>query len=318
MLALVLGWCRTLPCLATLEAMPPMISHDPEINGWIGPASDSMYGKDFPMYPRLRFPEHKLPSKWRHLNGSNPVESSSTEDLPVHRGAKCFESYECSWYYHTRYPGHFGDCEAGICVCEPGYTGDNCEFAPPATAFSCASGTCYNSKVNGRASEERGGNLTVSVVLAKNLPDTDGYGPFGGDTDAYIKVKISNVERSSSTVRNSLNPVWDPQDKGINMSMGVHRAGTKMIIEVWDGDSGLEFGDDLIANVTNYVIPCSILDSTIEPPNSFQEGELDPIAIKSNGEIPVPWRRQIKNGFRMQATCQTTYRMPSDKIFQSF
>jgi hypothetical protein len=34
---------------------------------------------------------------------------------------------------------------------------------------------------------------------------------------------------------------------------------------VWDADSGLEFANDLIANVTEYVIPCSVMDSIDEP-----------------------------------------------------
>ncbi len=295
------GWAN-IPSTDSISSSPP----------WTGPARTSIFGADYPIYPNLGFDaEHRHGlSRWRRLNAT--VDQTDDEGQLVHRGAKCFESFECSWYYHTRYPGHFGDCEGGQCVCEPGYFGDHCEKAPPAPAFSCASGTCYNAKTNGRASEERGGNLTVTAVMAKNLQDLDGFGAFGGDTDAYVRIRIANVERTSSTVRNSLNPVWDPADPGINMSMGVHRAGTKMIIEVWDGDSGLEFGDDLIANVTNYVIPCSIIDSTIEPPNTFLAGEKDPIAIKSNGAIPVPWRRQIKNGFRMQATCQETAWIPLD------
>ena len=53
-----------------------------------------------------------------------------------------------------------------------------------------------------------------------------------------------------------------------------------------------------------YVIPCSILDSIDEPKTAWNEGELDPIAIKSNGKTAVPWRRQTKEGYRLKATCK--------------
>ena len=106
---------------------------------------------------------------------------------------------------------------------------------------------------------------------------------------------------------------------------------------MWDADSGLEFANDLIANVTEYVIPCSVMDSIDEPRSAWKEGELDPIAIKSDGrfddyfpilffedvyffsanswqcivqlnlvvltlvshagKVAVPWRRQVKNGY---------------------
>ena len=65
--------------------------------------------------------------------------------------------------------------------------------------------------------------------------------------------------RDSQNVRNSLNPVWPTG--GSNVSVGIQLSGTPIIIEVWDKDSGLEFGNDLIANVTDHVIPCSFLDS---------------------------------------------------------
>ena len=54
---------------------------------------------------------------------------------------------------------------------------------------------------------------------------------------------------------------------------------------MWDADSGLEFANDLIANVTEYVIPCSVMDSIDEPRTAWKEGELDPIAIKSDGRF---------------------------------
>ena len=35
------------------------------------------------------------------------------------------------------------------------------------------------------------------------------------------------------------------------------------------------------------------MDSIEEPKSAWKDGELDPIAIKSDGKMAVPWRRQI-------------------------
>jgi hypothetical protein len=116
----------------------------------------------------------------RQLTGTvGDLTLTAEQQQTPHRGGKCFDSFECSWYYHTRHPGKWGDCDAGTCLCEPGYTGNNCEHAPPANRFSCSDGSCYNPTKNGRPSEIRGGNLTITVVRAINLPDTDGFGVFG-------------------------------------------------------------------------------------------------------------------------------------------
>jgi hypothetical protein len=239
----------------------------------------------------------------RQLAGTVGEVTLHPNDTVPHRGGACFDSWECSWFYHTRHPGSWGDCDAGTCLCEPGYKGNNCEKAPPANRFSCSDGRCYDPKSNGRQSEERGGNLTITVVRAINLPDTDGFGVFAGDTDAFVNVKVGRkdengngdiVVRQSCKVRNSLNPEWNESDSCSNMTFGVQRAGDPILIELWDADSGLEFGHDLIANATEYVIPCSIMDSIEEPETSWVEGELDPIAIKSKGRLAVPWRRQTK------------------------
>jgi len=172
----------------------------------------------------------------RQLQGT--VGDITLKDETQHRGSKCFDSFECSWYYHTRHPGKWGDCDAGTCLCEPGYKGANCEKAPPANRFSCSDGACYDSSKNGRQSEIRGGNLTVTVVEATNLPDTDGFGVFGGESDAFVQIQIGNrienldgtitddmVLRKSCKVRNDLNPIWNESDPCANMSFGVQQAG---------------------------------------------------------------------------------------------
>ena len=180
------GWFGIAPAAAaasnpsSLKDAPTMIDHSDWSSATsatvsTGQASTSIFGADYVIYPALSREQanhNQEIYQWRRLNAT-AGDGTNDPELMVHRGAPCFESYECSWYYHTRYPGHFGDCEAGQCVCEPGYFGDHCEFAPPAPAFSCSSGTCYNAKINGRASEERGGNVTITVVSAKNLQDLD-------------------------------------------------------------------------------------------------------------------------------------------------
>ena len=129
----------------------------------------------------------------RQLSGTVGDVTLSVNDTIPFRGGKCFDSYECSWYYRTNYPGKWGDCEGGTCVCEPGYKGQHCESAPAANRFSCSDGQCYDSTKNGRQSEERGGNVTITVVKATNLPDTDAFGVFGGETDAFVKIQIGTT-----------------------------------------------------------------------------------------------------------------------------
>ena len=116
----------------------------------------------------------------RQLTGTVGELMLHPNDTVPQRGGACFDSWECSWFYHTRHPGSWGDCDAGTCLCEPGYKGKNCEKAPPANRFSCNDGQCYNPATYGRQSEERGGNLTITIVRAINLPDMDGFGVFGG------------------------------------------------------------------------------------------------------------------------------------------
>ncbi len=56
-----------------------------------------------------------------------------------------------------------------------------------------------------------GGNLTITVLEARGLPHLDGFGLAGGDTDAYLKIKIGNSVRTTSFARNSNNPRWQSE-----------------------------------------------------------------------------------------------------------
>ena len=136
----------------------------------------------------------------RQLSGTvGELILTKNQSIPK-RGGKCFDSWECSWYYHTRHPGFWGDCDQGTCLCQPGYTGAHCQYAPPANRFSCSDGQCYIPTVNGRQSEIRGGNLTVTVVKMINLPDTDGFGVFGGETDAFVEIQIGKLDEFGTFV----------------------------------------------------------------------------------------------------------------------
>lgn len=100
----------------------------------------------------------------------------------------------------------------------------------------------------------------------RNLPNLDGFGLAGLQTDAYIKVNIGDNTRRSGTILNNLNPVWPPcKGKGCkgtddivrDLNFGFRPAGTKIVIKVYDEDGGLEFGDDFIARVYVSAIYCS-------------------------------------------------------------
>jgi len=56
-----------------------------------------------------------------------------------------------------------------------------------------------------------GGNLTITVLEARGLPDLDGFGLAGGATDAYLRIKIGTSVRTTSFARNSNNPRWQSE-----------------------------------------------------------------------------------------------------------
>lgn len=108
----------------------------------------------------------------------------------------------------------------------------------------------------------------------RNLPNLDGFGLAGLTTDPYIKVSIGDNTRRSGTILNNLNPVWPPcKDKGCkgtndivrDLNFGFRPAGTEIVILAYDDDGGLEFGDDLIAQVTVNAIYCSAYSAIAQP-----------------------------------------------------
>lgn len=100
----------------------------------------------------------------------------------------------------------------------------------------------------------------MTVQAAKNLPDLDkGWGVFAGVTDPYVKVTIFKTQsvsyqlepifipistKQTKAVRNSLAPVWPaPGGSGEDLEFGVRKSAQTIQFEVWDQDTGLEFGD---------------------------------------------------------------------------
>lgn len=132
------------------------------------------------------------------------------------------------------------------------------------TKFSCAGGRA--NCPDGGEYAAAGGNLTLTIIEMRNLPDTDGFGLAGLLTDAYIEASIGDNVRRSSVISNSLNPKWAPctaagctnaSDSKRDLNFGFRPAGTEITVKVLDEDSGFEFGDDLLAEVTLHAIYCS-------------------------------------------------------------
>ncbi|KAG4048182.1 hypothetical protein PC123_g16488 [Phytophthora cactorum] len=132
------------------------------------------------------------------------------------------------------------------------------------TAFSCTGGA--RNCPDGGQYASAGGNLTLTIVEMRNLPDLDSFGLAGLETDAYVEALIGDNVRTSGVVWNSLNPKWPPcaepgctgeSDVARDLNFGFRPAGTEIVVRVWDKDSGFEFGDDLVAQVTLNAIYCS-------------------------------------------------------------
>ena len=190
----------------------------------------------------------------------------------------CREDIECGAYYPTQ-----GKCKLksqtdllGTCLCSTpenaatefldglpiGFEGENCRTPIPKSISSCAKGACRGAL--DRASEKRGGNLTLYIVGAKNLPNLDTT-LLALVSDALVRVTINGTVRTSeNNPPNSLNPTWP--GIGSAMNFGYQESGEPIQFEVFDEDTGLEWEDDLIANVTDYVYACSGVDTEQDLP----------------------------------------------------
>ncbi|KAE9031781.1 hypothetical protein PR003_g9659 [Phytophthora rubi] len=164
------------------------------------------------------------------------------------------------------------------------------------TAFSCTGGARNCPDAGQYASA--GGNLTLTIVEMRHLPDLDGFGLAGLVTDPYVEALIGDNVRTSSVVWNSLNPKWPPcaqpgctgvDDLVRDLNFGFRPAGTEIIVRVWDKDSGLEFGDDLVAQVTLNAIYCSAFSALTQkvPTNDSSTWQMaeQPVCVE---ELWVP------------------------------
>ena len=117
----------------------------------------------------------------------------------------CYENVNCSWTYYVHdtgtHPFATGECIKVFQIRPAGWAMSFCALG----SFSCSEQrNCRVPNGVGRLSEIRGGNLTITVVAAKNLPDMDAFGAAGGETDAFIRVTIGNKTKDSAVARNSL------------------------------------------------------------------------------------------------------------------
>ncbi|RQM26809.1 hypothetical protein B5M09_000746 [Aphanomyces astaci] len=126
-----------------------------------------------------------------------------------------------------------------------------------------------------------GGNLTLTIVEMRNLPQLDSFGPFSLTTDAFIRATFGVDILSSDPLLNSLNPVWPPcvqrgcqgkTDIKRDLAFGYRTSGTPFLVEVFDYDDGMEFGNDFIAALTVHVIYCSAFSSIVQfTPNAGED-----------------------------------------------
>jgi len=139
--------------------------------------------------------------------------------------------------------------------------------APPEwqslTGFTCQ-GTSYGNGLNncpdkGAQKLSSGGNVTVFVKAAFNLPNMDFSGPASGVSDPYVKFSSGGVVLGKSRfIRNNLNPVWNEP-----VNLGLLASATEIIVEIWDYDIGVELSDDLLVRAPMRVPFCSMFHANL-------------------------------------------------------
>lgn len=129
--------------------------------------------------------------------------------------------------------------------------GDGSGFTCQGKSMPGAMANCPDKGVQ-RASS--GGNVTILVKKANNLPNRDYTGPAAGVSDPYVKFIFGdNQVVKSKVVRNNLNPVWNQY-----VNLGYLTSGTFIQVEIWDYDIGFEFTDDFMVR-GNFRVPfCSM------------------------------------------------------------
>lgn len=121
------------------------------------------------------------------------------------------------------------------------------------TTYANALANCPD---NGAQQMSSGGNVTVKVLYATNMPNYDSTGPSAGVSDPYVRFKAGSVIRQTKNIKNNLNPTWNE-----DVNLGVLGSATLVTVEIWDRDGGLEFSDDLMLTGSFRVPFCSYFNS---------------------------------------------------------
>lgn len=126
--------------------------------------------------------------------------------------------------------------------------------------LNCQGVTYANALINcpdrGSQQVSSGGNVTIKILYATNMPNKDNTGPSAAVSDPYVKLRAGSVTLQTRAIRNNLNPIWNEE-----VNLGVLGSATLISVEIWDKDSGLEFSDDLLLT-GNFRVPfCSYFQS---------------------------------------------------------
>lgn len=127
----------------------------------------------------------------------------------------------------------------------------------PSVSFTCNVGRTYEAALTsctdgGVQKHTIGGNVSIMVHYATNLPNRDSSGPAAGVSDPYVKFTVGGYSAETKNVRNNLNPRWNEL-----VNIGYLASATAITVEIWDKDSGLEFSDDILVRSTLRVPFCS-------------------------------------------------------------
>lgn len=125
----------------------------------------------------------------------------------------------------------------------------NCQGATYSTALT-------NCPDRGAQQMSSGGNVSVKILYATNMPNKDTTGPSAAVSDPFVRLRVGSVVSQTRAIRNDLNPVWNEE-----LQLGVLGSATLINVEIWDKDSGLEFSDDLMLTGSFRVPFCSYFQS---------------------------------------------------------
>ena len=122
--------------------------------------------------------------------------------------------------------------------------------------FTCQGTSAINAMNNcpdrGSQRGSAGGNVSIHMRWAYNLPNKDFSGPVAGVSDPYVKITAGDVVAKTGVIRNNLNPVWDQ-----TINIGFMLSGALMTVEIFDYDIGVELDDDLLVSSTLRVPFCT-------------------------------------------------------------